>query len=62
MNNTNFENIEYRNAKIRTYSYEDGRQFGVDVFYKDHEYHQDGFQTRYHAAEHGVGYIDDLLV
>lgn len=62
MNNSEYSSFYYRGIMIRTYAYEDGHRFGVDVFYKDHEYHQDGFQTKHHAVKHGVEYIDNLLV
>ena len=60
MNNTNYEGSEYRGARIRTYSYEDGRQYGVDVYFGEHEFHKDGFPTRTHALMHGCSYVDNL--
>ena len=57
---TDFESSEYCGAKIRTYSYEGDRQFGVDVFYGDHEYHRDGFPTRSQALIHGQECVDSL--
>ena len=56
----NFESSGCCGAKIRTYSYEGDRQFGVDVFYGDHEYHRDGFPTRSQALMHGQEYIRNL--
>ena len=60
MNNIEYSSSSYRGAKIRTYAYEGGRQFGVDVYYGDHEFHQDGYPTRTQALLHGKEYVDNI--